>query len=97
MLINVEGDVKLADFGISRRGFDDVKYSRPFACRYYRPPEILLGAKTYNHTVDIWALGCIIGEFYTRNPLFVGKSLSAIISLTSRSHDCSSQAKSEKI
>jgi serine/threonine protein kinase len=26
---------------------------------YYRAPELLLGAKKYDFSVDIWSLGCL--------------------------------------
>jgi cell division cycle 2-like protein len=28
----------------------------------YRPPELLLGAKTYGYEVDVWSMGCIFYE-----------------------------------
>jgi hypothetical protein len=30
--------------------------------RWYRPPEIIFVEKNYNTSVDIWGLGCILGE-----------------------------------
>lgn len=39
----------------------------------YRSPEILLEAN-YASPVDIWAVGCIFAELYTRRPLFNGQS-----------------------
>ena len=38
--------------------------------QYYRPPEILLGAKHYTNSVDIWSVGCIFGELIGRRILF---------------------------
>lgn len=32
------------------------------ATRWYRAPEILLGSHYYSKAVDMWSLGCIIGE-----------------------------------
>ena len=32
------------------------------ATRWYRSPEILLSAKRYTKGVDMWSLGCILGE-----------------------------------
>ena len=43
--------------------------------RWYRAPEILLGAKTYDMAVDIWGLGCIFSEMLTKHPLFPGNDL----------------------
>ena len=30
--------------------------------RWYRPPEVILCNQTYDKAVDIWSLGCILGE-----------------------------------
>ncbi|OQV18468.1 putative Cyclin-dependent kinase D-1 [Hypsibius exemplaris] len=74
ILVNKAGEVKIGDFGCSRRLEGDARYSRQFACRAYRPPEIILSTKVYNQTVDMWALGCIVAEFYKEGPLFFGAS-----------------------
>jgi mitogen-activated protein kinase 15 len=39
-----------------------------------RPPEILLGSTKYTFGVDIWAVGCILGEMVNGRPLFPGTS-----------------------
>ena len=41
---------------------------------WYRPPEILLGCKTYALPVDMWAVGAILAEMATKRPLFPGDS-----------------------
>jgi serine/threonine protein kinase len=41
--------------------------------RWYRSPEQLLGSRTYDEKVDIFALGCILAEMYTLRPFFPGK------------------------
>jgi cyclin-dependent kinase-like len=43
------------------------------ATRWYRSPELLLGDK-YSKEVDIWAIGCIMGELTDGEPLFPGES-----------------------
>ena len=76
ILVNKAGEVKIGDFGCSRKLqlAGDARYSTQFACRAYRAPEIILSTKVYNQTVDTWALGCIVAEFYRRGPLFSGDS-----------------------
>jgi len=44
------------------------------ATRWYRAPELVLGARYYNGSVDIWALGCILAELISGRPLFAGAS-----------------------
>ena len=41
---------------------------------WYRPPELLLGATTYDYTIDLWGLGCILGEMLNERVLFSGKN-----------------------
>ena len=44
------------------------------ATRWYRAPEILLGATRYTTGVDTWSVGCIIGELYSAKSIFPGTS-----------------------
>lgn len=43
------------------------------ATRWYRSPELLLGIN-YSKEVDMWAIGCIMGEITDGDPLFPGES-----------------------
>ena len=68
LLINpATATLKLCDFGFAR-----VLNSRAFltgyvATRWYRAPELLLGSTSYTMTVDVWAIGCIMGEITDGN------------------------------
>jgi len=42
--------------------------------QYYRAPEILMGAKHYTASVDMWSVGCIFGELLGRRILFQAQS-----------------------
>ena len=45
--------------------------------RWYRPPEIILMEKYYDHSIDIWSLGCSIAEIiYCSEPYVLQKNLS---------------------
>ena len=44
------------------------------ATRWYRAPEILLACHKYTKGVDMWSLGCILGEMLAEKPLFPGSS-----------------------
>lgn len=35
---------------------------------------MLLGTTTYTEAIDMWAVGCILGEFLKHEPLFPGKT-----------------------
>jgi serine/threonine protein kinase len=39
---------------------------------WYRAPELLLGSETYDVAIDMWAVGCIFGEFLAYKPLLPG-------------------------
>lgn len=42
------------------------------ATRWYRAPEILLGSQKYTKAVDMWSVGCILGELILGKPVFPG-------------------------
>jgi len=42
--------------------------------RWYRAPEVILRSPCYNAPIDIFAMGCIMGELYKNFPLFPGES-----------------------
>lgn len=42
--------------------------------RWYRAPELLVGAPVYTHAVDVWAIGCIFVELVTGSAIFSGDS-----------------------
>uniref|UniRef100_A0A1I8HVX4 Protein kinase domain-containing protein n=1 Tax=Macrostomum lignano TaxID=282301 RepID=A0A1I8HVX4_9PLAT len=71
VLINNQGQIKLADFGLARLvAGEDRPYTNPVITLWYRPPELLLGELQYSTAIDIWSCGCILGELFTRKPLF---------------------------
>ncbi|KAI4498304.1 hypothetical protein M0802_006483 [Mischocyttarus mexicanus] len=75
LLIDREGSIKLADFGLARTFLIPVRtYTHEVVTLWYRAPEILLGTKLYSGSVDIWSLGCIFAEMTTRKALFPGDS-----------------------
>ena len=47
-----------------------VHMTQEVVTQYYRAPEILLGAKHYTNSIDIWSVGCIFGELLGRRILF---------------------------
>ena len=44
------------------------------ATRWYRAPEILLGSSQYTKAVDVWSIGCILGELVNGKAIFPGTS-----------------------
>uniref|UniRef100_A0A1B6CTB7 cyclin-dependent kinase n=1 Tax=Clastoptera arizonana TaxID=38151 RepID=A0A1B6CTB7_9HEMI len=75
LLLDKNGNIKLADFGLARAISIPIRtYTHEVVTLWYRAPEILLGARTYTCTVDIWSLGCIFYEMIAIKPLFQGDS-----------------------
>ncbi|KAF5390091.1 hypothetical protein D9757_003869 [Collybiopsis confluens] len=50
------------------------KYTNCVVTRWYRPPELLLGARNYGGEVDMWGIGCVFGEMFNRRPILPGNS-----------------------
>jgi len=75
ILIDREGHIKLADFGLSRSFLLPLRaYTHEVVTLWYRAPELLLGSKMYGPSVDIWSFACIMAEMITKKPLFPGDS-----------------------
>ncbi|EAL85893.1 negative regulator of the PHO system [Aspergillus fumigatus] len=73
LLINKKGQLKLGDFGLARAfGIPVNTFSNEVVTLWYRAPDVLLGSRTYNTSIDIWSAGCIMAELYTGRPLFPG-------------------------
>ncbi|XP_040919207.1 cyclin-dependent kinase 12 isoform X2 [Toxotes jaculatrix] len=72
ILLNNRGQIKLADFGLAR--LYNSEESRPYTNKvitlWYRPPELLLGEERYSPAIDVWSCGCILGELFTKKPIF---------------------------
>ena len=74
ILILNKGQVKLADFGISRF-FEKRKnqwkaYTNTVETLWYRAPELLLNECYYKTSIDMWSVGCVMAELFTKDPLF---------------------------
>ncbi|KAG5965595.1 negative regulator of the PHO system [Claviceps cyperi] len=73
LLINSKGVLKLGDFGLARAfGIPVNTFSNEVVTLWYRAPDVLLGSRTYNTSIDIWSAGCIMAEMFTGRPLFPG-------------------------
>lgn len=75
MLVSEDGQLKLADFGLTRGfGLPATSMTPTAITRWYRPPELLLGARQYGPAVDIWSAGCIFAELMLRTPFLPGET-----------------------
>lgn len=75
LLLAEDGTLKIADFGLARMYGDPlVTMTSQVVTRWYRAPELLLGAKLYGSAVDIWSCGCIFAELMLRTPYFASET-----------------------
>ncbi|XP_012781103.2 mitogen-activated protein kinase 15 [Ochotona princeps] len=80
VLLDANCLVKLCDFGLARplggeaEGSGGQALTEYVATRWYRAPEVLLSSPWYTPGVDMWSLGCILGEMLRGRPLFPGTS-----------------------
>lgn len=75
LLVNKDGTIKLADFGLARRMALPLRvYTKEVVTLWYRAPELLLGSEIYGPSIDIWSLGSIFYEMLTKKVLFPGDS-----------------------
>jgi serine/threonine protein kinase len=76
LLINNDGVLKIADFGLATSYQPD--QSLPLTSRvvtlWYRAPELLLGATEYGPAIDMWSAGCILAELFTGKPIMPGRT-----------------------
>jgi len=81
ILMNKDGAVKIADLGLAQWLHHPCCHSQTAYAitRWYRPPELLPvpkqeKPKPYTTAVDMWSIGCMMGEFMLRAALFPGKN-----------------------
>lgn len=86
LLINNEGILQIADFGLARHYDEPVPvagggggeahrdYTVLVVTRWYRPPELLLQLRKYTTAIDLWGVGCVFGEMLIGKPILAGDS-----------------------
>ncbi|CAO1635160.1 unnamed protein product [Parajaminaea phylloscopi] len=78
LLISPQGVLKIADFGLARElAPPATRMTTQVITLWYRPPELLLGARHYSTGVDIWSAGAIFAEMMLRTPYMPGQETDA--------------------
>lgn len=77
ILLNLQGVLKIADFGLARnmkvlRAGESPDYTNRVITIWYRPPELLMGSTDYGREVDVWGVGCLLIELYIKTAIFQG-------------------------
>lgn len=75
LLINRQGELKIADWGLARSWNSEMKrLTNKVITLWYRPPELLLGCIDYTTKIDMWSVGCIIAEMFRRSGFLKGST-----------------------
>jgi serine/threonine protein kinase len=75
LLVTRDRLLKISDFGLSRYFTIPVRqYSPNVVSTWYKAPELMLGTRIYDISIDVWSVGCIIAEMVTGGPFFKGDS-----------------------
>lgn len=77
ILVTADGTVKIGDLGLARIYHSPLQSlwtsDKVVVTIWYRPPDLLLGARHYTPAVDVWSVGCIFGELIANRPMFKGE------------------------
>ncbi len=78
VLVNEDCSVRIADMGMARLccettpANDAAEMTEYVVSRWWRGPEVMVDL-CYSYPLDIWSVGCIVGELLQRKPLFPGR------------------------
>ncbi|CAN6310831.1 unnamed protein product [Urochloa humidicola] len=74
ILVGPGGVLKMCDLGMAApvRPAGEPYPEETVAALWYRAPELLMGSRSYGPAIDMWALGCVMAEVLTGEPLFGG-------------------------
>lgn len=62
--------LKICDFGSAKK-LDSKELNVAYiTTRNYRAPELIVGKRDYDFSIDIWSAGCVIAECMLGKPLF---------------------------
>jgi len=65
--------LRLIDWGLAEFYHRRMEYNVRVASRYFKGPELLVGLRDYDYSLDIWSLGCMLaGIIFQKEPFFMG-------------------------
>ena len=72
LLVNRNCDLRICDLGLARLSqehdeCEQIDHTVYVVTRWYRAPELLLGQKGYDMSIDLWSVGCILAELLARH------------------------------
>lgn len=69
--------IKIGDLGLCINVSDknkEGKFETEGFTTWYKPPEVLMGSRSYDQSFDIWSFACVFGEMLNGSPLFPGSN-----------------------
>ena len=75
IFVDLDGHVRIGDFGLARVPEEEAQTPMTaYVCtRWYRAPELMLCEGAYSSAMDVWSVGCILGELLFGQPIFPGR------------------------
>ncbi|XP_049366254.1 probable serine/threonine-protein kinase At1g54610 [Solanum verrucosum] len=76
LLLDNRGILKIADFGLSTlsKSKPNVPLTSCIGTLWYRAPELLIGSCFYGIEVDLWSIGCVLGELFNGKGILQGNN-----------------------
>mmetsp|Transcript_9138 Transcript_9138/g.13701 ORF Transcript_9138/g.13701 Transcript_9138/m.13701 type:complete len:369 (+) Transcript_9138:139-1245(+) len=66
--------LRLIDWGLAEFYHPTKEYNVRVASRYFKGPELLVGMRQYDYSLDIWSFGCqLAGMIFIKHPFFHGR------------------------
>jgi len=74
MIDHSKRTLRLIDWGLAEFYHPGQEYNVRVASRYFKGPELLVGLRDYDYSLDIWSLGCMFaGMLFMKEPFFMGR------------------------
>eukprot|EP00565_Helicotheca_tamesis_P004450 CAMPEP_0185726346 /NCGR_PEP_ID=MMETSP1171-20130828/2348_1 /TAXON_ID=374046 /ORGANISM="Helicotheca tamensis, Strain CCMP826" /LENGTH=432 /DNA_ID=CAMNT_0028394677 /DNA_START=413 /DNA_END=1711 /DNA_ORIENTATION=+ len=82
ILVNRQGQLKIADWGLARSWNSEMKrLTNRVITLWYRPTELLLGCVEYTPKIDMWSVGVILAEMFRRTGFIKGTNEASQLNL----------------
>ena len=73
MIDHANRKLRLIDWGLAEFYHPGREYNVRVASRYYKGPELLIDLQTYDYSLDMWSMGCMLAAIiFKKEPFFHG-------------------------
>lgn len=70
MVDHTRRKLRLIDWGLAEFYHPETDYHIRVGSRYYKAPELLVGYKRYDYSLDMWSVGCMLASMIFRKEHF---------------------------